>query len=219
MKLPQEWNDFLNDYIATQTARDLSLRVATEYAQGGVAPKRELLFSAFDHCPPDKVKVVILGQDPYINENQATGMAFSINPSAKCKFPPSLKNIIAEVKNEFGTCSVENGDLTPWADQGVLLLNTCLTTKLGQSLAHVHLGWDTFTRAVISKLNDVGNIVFLLWGTQAKSYVTLLDDDKNLILASAHPSPLSASNGFFGNNHFQLCNEFLETQGLTPIKW
>jgi uracil-DNA glycosylase len=219
MKLPQIWNDFLSDFIATQSARDLSLRVATEYARGGVTPRRELLFSAFEYCEPQNVRVVILGQDPYINKNQATGMSFSINPAADCKFPPSLKNIITEIKTEFGKCGVENGDLIPWAKQGVLLLNTCLTTKIGQSLAHVHLGWDIFTRAVLTELNDLGKIVFILWGNNAKNYCEILKNPQNLVLASAHPSPLSASSGFFGNNHFKLCNEFLESKGLTPIAW
>jgi len=234
LKLPEEWNYFLQDFIATKSAKELSLRVAAEYAKGNVAPRRDLLFSAFNHCGPRDVKVVILGQDPYIGENQATGMAFSVNPAlvktpvagatpplqrGLVKFPPSLKNIIAEIKYEYGSCSVQDGDLTPWAKQGVLLLNTCLTTKIGQSLAHIHLGWDIFTRAVLTKLNDMGNIVFILWGANAKSYSNLITNKDNLILSSAHPSPLSASNGFFGNNHFILCNEFLESRNLTPIIW
>ena len=244
MTLPREWKQLLTEYLNTPQARELYARVDAEYKKGGICPPKEKLFSAFHHCPPDKVSVVILGQDPYINHGQAMGMSFSINPKSNCTFPPSLSNIIKEVRAECGVCNVEDGDLTKWAEQGVLLLNTCLTVKQGQSLSHAGIGWEGFTRAVLAALNkgvvassgtcaenlactfseqvpekSDARIVFVLWGGHAKKYRDLITNPKHLVLTCAHPSPLSAHNGFFGCGHFLEINKFLTSIDKSPIKW
>jgi len=219
MTLTNEWKQFLIDYLKTPNARELQSRVLSEYQKYKICPPREKVFSALNTIPPEKVRVVILGQDPYFNEGQATGMAFSIDPNCKCTFPPSLTNIIKEITAEFGKCNVTNGDLTPWANQGVLLLNTSLTVRQGSPLSHAELGWNDLTRAIISKLNEKGNIVFVLWGSHAIKYRDLITNKTNLILTSAHPSPLSASRGFFGNGHFKSINNFLKSKNLPEIVW
>ena len=219
MKLNDDWKDLLKDCMTLDEKRSLFSRVENEYAKYKICPPRELVFNAFNQCCADNLKVVILGQDPYFNPGQAVGMSFSIDPTVKCDFPPSLRNIIKEVQDCYGVCAVENGDLTPWAKQGVLLLNTCLTVRQGQSLSHADLGWEVFTRAVISVLNKFDDIVFVLWGAHAGKYRELLTNPKNLILSSAHPSPLSASRGFIGCRHFQKINEFLTDRDKQPINW
>ena len=220
MNLPIEWKEVLKEYLGTQNARDLYNRVDSEYSNNNICPPREKLFSTFHACKPNDVSVVILGQDPYFNKGQATGMAFSIDPTCKCKFPPSLRNIITEIKSEFGHCAVENGDLSKWAEQGVLLLNTCLTVKQGEPLSHADIGWDSFTRAVMSCLNNMDRpIVFVLWGGHAKRYRDLVTGKHHLVLTSAHPSPLSAHNGFFGCDHFKMINNFLLGLEKSGIVW
>jgi uracil-DNA glycosylase len=219
MKLTDEWKTFLIDYLKTQGARDLQTRVLNEYAKCKVCPPKDKVFSALNTVSPQDVRVVILGQDPYFNEGQATGMSFSINPDCGCKFPPSLSNIIKEITDEYGTCAVANGDLTPWAKQGVLLLNTSLTVRQGSPLSHADIGWNEFTRAVIARLNERGVIVFVLWGSHANKYREIITNKSNLILHSAHPSPLSAHNGFFGNGHFKAVNHFLKSNNCTEIVW
>ena len=218
MKLPDVWKEFLREYLATAWARELYARVEKEYATHRVCPPKDKLFSAFCVAPRD-VRVVIIGQDPYFNEGQATGMAFSIDPTCGCKFPPSLSNIIKEVRDEFEKCAVANGDLEPWARQGVLLLNSALTVRLGEPLSHAGIGWTEFVRHVIAKLNELGGIVFLLWGGHAGGFRPMLTNPANLVLQSAHPSPLSASRGFFGNGHFKRANEFLAALGRGEIEW
>jgi len=210
--------------LKTPHARELFNRVSHEYDTQAICPSSDKLFSAFHACPPTNVKVVILGQDPYFNRDQATGMSFSINPMCGCMFPPSLRNIITEVKMEHdGKCACDNGDLTPWAHQGVLLLNTCLTVRMGMALSHANIGWDGFTRAVISTLNKMDGVVFMLWGAHAKKYGELLNNPKNLVLTSAHPSPLSAhgakNDTFAGNGHFKKANEFLTSIDKVPVTW
>ncbi|MDR0462383.1 MAG: uracil-DNA glycosylase [Christensenellaceae bacterium] len=219
MKLTPEWKEFLSEYLKTPQARELQTRVLNEYGKHKVCPPSEKVFSAFDACLPDKVNVVILGQDPYFNAGQAMGMAFSIDPTCKCDFPPSLRNIITEVKSEYGTCNVEDGDLTPWAKQGVLLLNTSLTVRMGAPLSHAEMGWDGLTRSVISALNKRGNIAFVLWGSHAAKYAELITDKSNLVLKCAHPSPLSASRGFFGCGHFKKIDEYLKSLDKSEIVW
>ena len=223
MKLPNEWKELIKDYLLTDGARELYAKVGAEYARGGVCPPESKLFSAFNAVNPNGVKVVILGQDPYHGAGQAMGMSFSVDPTADCDFPPSLRNIIKEVRAEFGSCAVENGDLTPWANQGVLLLNTCLTVKTGKPLSHNEIGWDGFTRAVIAKLGARDGIVFMLWGGHARKFRELIKETGagggNLVLTCAHPSPLSASGGFFGCGHFKRANEFLVAHGQKPIAW
>ena len=222
MKLSSEWKELLIDYLRTPAARELAARVDAEYKAHTCCPAAENIFAAYNICPPQNVRVVILGQDPYFNANQAIGMSFAINPASKCLFPPSLTNIIKEVTNEYGACAVTNGDLTPWARQGVLLLNTCLTVRMGTPLSHADIGWDGFTRAAIEAVAKMGGVVFLLWGAHAKKYGgvgEIISPTKNLILTCAHPSPLSASNGFFGCGHFKKANEFLKSIDKPEIKW
>ena len=202
----------------SEACKPLRGNLDREYTAHKICPPREQIFAAFDLCPFENVKVVILGQDPYFNENQAIGLAFSVSGCGSgYKFPPSLKNIIKEVRAELGGCAVEDGDLRPWARQGVLLLNTSLTVRAGQPLSHAGIGWDTFINAVISSLDKKNDIVFVLWGSHARGYKKLLNNPRNLILESAHPSPLSAHNGFFGCGHFKKINEFLVARGKSPL--
>ena len=190
-----------------------------EYSRGVVYPPKKLILNAFDQTSPTLVKVVILGQDPYINPNQAMGMSFSVPCGVKA--PPSLENIKKEIFADTGNVSqIKEGDLTPWAKQGVLLLNAVLTVRSGVSNSHKNKGWETFTDSVIKYLDGLNQpIVFLLWGANAKAKRELLTNPNHLVLTSAHPSPLSAYNGFFGCKHFSKTNEFLTKKGVEPIKW
>jgi uracil-DNA glycosylase len=162
------------------------------------------------------VRVVILGQDPYFNPGQATGVAFSVGAGCT-KFPPTLRNIIKEVRAEMGICTVEDGDLTPWVRQGVLLLNTCLTVREGTAFSHADIGWGGFIQHTIEVLNKKNNIVFVLWGNNAKKFMPMLTNKNNLVLTSSHPSPLSAHAGFFGCGHFRKINQFLVSKGSKAI--
>lgn len=189
-----------------------------EYQKKTVFPERENIFAAFKHTPYDKVKVVILGQDPYHGEGEAHGLSFSVCPGIK--IPPSLKNIYKELNSELGCYIPNNGYLTKWADQGVLLLNSVLTVEKDMPASHRGKGWEVFTDNVIKELDKKDEpIVFMLWGNFAKTKKELLKNPKHLVLESAHPSPFSARNGFFGNNHFKDANMFLEKNGLSPIDW
>lgn len=176
------------------------------------------IFYAFEKCPWDKIKVVILGQDPYHGPRQANGMCFSVNPGIQ--LPPSLQNIYKEIKADTGETPLPDGDLTSWAQQGVLLLNATLTVIAGQAASHQGKGWEEFTDAVIKKVSDEKeHVVFILWGNYARRKKSLIDTSKHLVLESAHPSPLSAHNGFFGNHHFSKTNEYLLKHGEESIKW
>ncbi|MCF0212733.1 MAG: uracil-DNA glycosylase, partial [Bacteroidales bacterium] len=179
----------------------------------------ENIFAAFDHTPFHKVKVVILGQDPYHEPGQAQGLCFSV-PNG-IKVPPSLVNIIKEINSDLGVAIPEgHGDLTGWADQGVLLLNATLTVRAHQAGSHQRHGWETFTDAAISALSQQrSGLVFLLWGSYAAAKSALIDRSKHLVLTTVHPSPLSAYRGFFGCKHFSQCNAYLQQQGLDPIRW
>ena len=190
-----------------------------EYATRTVYPPKSLILNAFDQTPYDKVKVVILGQDPYYNPGQAMGMSFSVNKGVAV--PKSLQNMFKEIADDIGRPSaIEGGDLTPWARQGVLLLNTVLTVVAGQPNSHKGMGWETFTDAVINKLNSRNTpTVFLLWGRNALDKRALITNPTHLVLTAAHPSPLSAFNGFFGCRHFSKTNEFLRKNGLEEIVW
>ena len=182
-------------------------------------PRGENIFAAFDHTPFHKVKVVILGQDPYHEPGQAQGLCFSV-PNG-IKVPPSLVNIIKEINSDLGVAIPEgHGDLTGWADQGVLLLNATLTVRAHQAGSHQRHGWETFTDAAISALSQQrSGLVFLLWGSYAAAKSALIDRSKHLVLTTVHPSPLSAYRGFFGCKHFSQCNAYLQQQGLDPIRW
>lgn len=184
-----------------------------------VYPKGTDIFNAFNHTPFDKVKVVILGQDPYHGTNQAHGLSFSVQKGMVV--PPSLKNIYKELASEFPDFKIPNhGNLTSWADQGVLLLNATLTVRAHEAGSHQNKGWETFTDKVIAELSEKrSGIVFLLWGRYAQQKESLIDSQKHHILKSAHPSPFSAYTGFFGSGHFAKANEFLVAQGLEGINW
>lgn len=183
-----------------------------------VFPPAGKIFAAFDACPFDKVKVVILGQDPYHGDGQANGLCFSVSDGVM--MPPSLVNIFKEIEAETGKPIPASGDLTRWAEQGVMLLNATLTVEAHCPGSHQGRGWETFTDAVVRHLSDNRDgLVFILWGAYAIRKGQLIDRSKHLVLASAHPSPLSAYRGFFGNNHFNLTNQYLISNGKTPIEW
>ena len=217
-QLPAEWRELLAPALQAASFRSLSAFLEEEYAEKQIFPPLEDLFSAFRLTPPDKVRVLILGQDPYHDDGQAHGLAFSVRPGVK--FPPSLRNIFKELNADLGTPVPESGSLDEWAKQGVLLLNTVLTVRAHQAFSHRGIGWEQFTDAAIKALNTVDRpIVFMLWGKPAGEKAAMLDNPKHLILKAPHPSPLSASRGFFGCGHFVRCNEFLTANGIRPINW
>lgn len=189
-----------------------------EYKTKTVYPERDNVYAALKYTPYDKVKVVILGQDPYHGEGEAHGLSFSVLPGVK--IPPSLKNIYKELNEELGCYIPNNGYLTKWANQGVLMLNAVLTVQKDMPASHRGKGWEQFTDKIIEELNKKDEpIVFMLWGNFAKSKESLLTNPKHLVLESAHPSPFSARHGFFGNGHFKKANEYLTENGLEPIDW
>jgi uracil-DNA glycosylase len=205
--------EFEKDYFAR-----LTQFVRSEYATTTVYPPGKLIFNAFDLCPFDQVKVVIIGQDPYHGPGQAHGVCFSVNEGVP--FPPSLRNIFKEIQDDLGTPIPATGDLTRWAKQGVLLLNATLTVRAGQAGSHQRQGWEEFTDAAIRALaTERDHLVFILWGAYAQKKGAFIDRSRHLVLASAHPSPLSAYNGFFGNKHFSRTNAYLVEHGETPIQW
>lgn len=213
------WDELFLEEFNKPYFKNLKNFLLQEYATRTVYPPKSLILNAFDQTPYDKVKVVILGQDPYYNPGQAMGMSFSVNKGVAV--PKSLQNIFKEIADDIGRPSViEGGDLTPWARQGVLLLNTVLTVVAGQPNSHKGVGWETFTDAVINKLNSRNTpTVFLLWGRNALDKRALITNPTHLVLTAAHPSPLSAFNGFFGCRHFSKTNEFLRKNGLEEIVW
>lgn len=218
VKIEQSWkrqlqNEFNKDYFIKLT--DF---VREEYMSKKIFPPAKLIFNAFEHTPFDKVKVVILGQDPYHNDGQAHGLSFSVNEGIQ--FPPSLINIFKEINADLGVPIPKSGDLTRWADQGVLLLNATLTVQAHQAGSHQNKGWEAFTDEAIKQLAaDRENLVFMLWGSYAQKKAMFIDGNKHLILQSPHPSPLSAHRGFFGNKHFSKANEYLISKGLAPVQW
>lgn len=215
------WKAELADEFDSPYFAKLAAFVKTAYAQGVVYPPARLIFAAFDRTPFDKVKVVILGQDPYHNPHQAQGLSFSVPPGVA--LPPSLRNIYAELEHEYGRpFRGRSGDLSHWADQGVLLLNATLTVAGGANMAgsHQNQGWETFTDAVIRRLAAKRrHLVYMLWGAYAQRKAAFVDRAENLVLASAHPSPFSAHRGFFGNGHFKACDAYLAAHGQTPVDW
>lgn len=218
VKIEPSWGKLLKDEFEKEYFLKLIQFVKAEYQAGICYPPGGLIFNAFHETPFDNVKVVILGQDPYHGPGQAHGLCFSVNDGID--FPPSLRNIFQEIQSEYGTPIPSSGNLTRWAQQGVFLLNTCLSVRQHQAFSHSSHGWETFTDAVISTLSrEKQNLVFLLWGAPAGKKASLIDPTRHLILRSAHPSPLSAYRGFFGNHHFQLCNQYLQQHGKTPIQW
>lgn len=218
VKIEESWKKQLQSEFEKDYFVNLTNFIRNEYQTKQIFPPAKLIFNAFEHTPFDKVKVVILGQDPYHNDGQAHGLSFSVNDSIQ--FPPSLINIFKEINTDLGIPIPKSGNLTRWADQGVLLLNATLTVQAHQAGSHQNKGWENFTDAAIKKLADEReNIVFLLWGSYAQKKAAFIDSNKHLILKSVHPSPLSAHRGFFGNKQFSQINDYLISKGLTPIQW
>lgn len=235
VKIEESWRQQLQPQFDSAYFEILTNFVRRAYQTTTCYPPGRFIFEAFNRTPFDKVKVVILGQDPYHEPGQAHGLCFSVQPGIA--LPPSLLNIYKELVSEFGqppmvmpgadprsvgraTALPNSGDLSAWADQGVLLLNTSLTVQRGMANSHAGKGWETFTDAAIKALaNNRSNIVFLLWGRNARNKKVFIDGRKHCVLECAHPSPLSAYNGFFGCNHFALCNNYLQQHGMTPIQW
>ncbi len=219
VNIEESWKKHLDDEFSKQYFARLTDFVRTEYTQHTCYPPGNLIFNAFNLCPFDKVKVVIIGQDPYHEPGQAQGLSFSVPDGTR--LPPSLINIFKEIELDLGKPMPLTGDLTRWACQGVLLLNATLTVRAHQAASHQRQGWEEFTDAVIKALSDGrDHIVFILWGGYARSKARLIDASKHLILQSVHPSPLSANRGgWFGNHHFSRANAFLEEHGEAPVEW
>jgi len=230
VKIEESWktalaNEFEKPYFIALT--DFVRDGYNKWAGGGPAiyPKPAEIFNAFNMCPYDRVEVVIIGQDPYHEPGQAHGLCFSVRDGVA--LPPSLQNIYKEIQNDLGHPSAisraadgrPSGDLTRWAEQGVLLLNSTLTVQAHLAASHAGKGWEQFTDAVIRALSRRSGIVYLLWGSYAQKKAEIIDPTQNLVLKSVHPSPLSASRGFFGNHQFSRANEYLESQGKQPIEW
>ena len=218
VQIEESWKEALMPEFSKDYFIRLTDFVRKEYHETTVYPPGKLIFNAFNLCPFDKVKVVIIGQDPYHGPGQAHGLCFSVNDGIHP--PPSLVNIFKEISNDLGKPVPQSGNLTRWAEQGVLLLNATLTVRAHQAGSHQRRGWEEFTDAVIRKLaEEKNNLVFILWGSYAQKKGAFIDRNKHLVLTSVHPSPLSAHNGFFGNHHFSLANDYLVKNGKTAIDW
>lgn len=218
VRIEESWKRRLSSEFDKEYFEALTKFVRSEYATTTVYPPAKLIFNAFDLCPFNQVKVVILGQDPYHGPGQAHGLCFSVPDGIE--FPPSLVNIFKEIERDLSIPYPASGNLTRWAKQGVLLLNATLTVRAHQAGSHQNRGWETFTDAVIRILaNERDHLAFLLWGSYAQKKGAFIDSSRHLILKSPHPSPLSAHRGFFGNNHFSQVNEFLLSAGESPIEW
>lgn len=218
VRIEPSWKPHLQDEFNQPYFEQLTKFVKEEYQSKKVYPPPSRIFYAFEKCPWEKIKVVILGQDPYHGPNQANGLCFAVNLGVA--LPPSLINIFKEIKTDTGEEPLPNGDLTPWAEQGVLLLNATLTVIAGRAASHQGKGWEEFTDAVIKKVSEEKeHVVFILWGNYARKKRVLIDTSKHLVLESAHPSPLSAHNGFFGNHHFSKTNDYLAQLEMEQIKW
>lgn len=218
LKLPNEWSNALQDEIEKDYFKELCTFVEDEYNSNVIYPPKEDVFNALKYTSLEDVKVVILGQDPYFNEKQAHGLCFSVQLGVDV--PPSLRNIYTELETDLGLVRPNNGYLTKWAKQGVLMLNTVLTVRAENPNSHQGKGWEKFTDAIIRKLNEQDRpIVYMLWGKPAQTKIKMLNNPNHLILKAPHPSPLSAYRGFFGCKHFSTANDFLEKNGLLPIDW
>lgn len=218
VKIEESWKVRLQPEFEKEYFCRLTDFVREEYGKYAVYPPGGLIFNAFNLCPFDKVKVVIIGQDPYHGPGQAHGLCFSVNDGVP--FPPSLVNIFKEIKQDVGIDMPATGNLTRWAEQGVLLLNATLTVRAHQAGSHQRQGWEAFTDAAIRILaQERDNLVFILWGAYAQKKGAFIDRNRHLVLSSAHPSPLSAYNGFFGNRHFSRTNEYLKAHGKEEIRW
>lgn len=218
VKIAPSWKEKLNGEFSKAYFLQLIEFVRNEYKTQTIFPPAREIFRAFDCCDFDQVKVVIIGQDPYHGAGQANGLCFSVRPEVK--MPPSLVNIFKEIQSDLGKPFPPNGDLERWAKQGVLLLNATLTVRASSAGSHQNKGWEEFTDSVIREISEnKTNVVFLLWGAYAQKKGAIIDRTKHLVLASAHPSPFSVHNGFFGNKHFSKTNEYLRSKGVKEIEW
>jgi uracil-DNA glycosylase len=219
VKIEDSWKEILKQEFDKPYFQQIPLHLKTEKSQGkSIYPPGNLIFNAFNTTPIDKIKVVIIGQDPYHGPNQAHGLCFSVQNGVPP--PPSLINIFKELQDDIGMVIPRHGNLTKWAEQGVFLLNASLTVRAGEPMSHSKIGWATFTDTVIKKISDHNkHIVFLLWGKFAQDKKILIDETKHLILKSAHPSPLSAYAGFLGCKHFSKANAYLISKGIDPVDW
>lgn len=219
VKIEESWKELLKDEFDKPYFEELIAFVKEEYRTHRIYPPGKLIFNAFNHCPVDRTKVVILGQDPYHGPGQAHGLSFSVPEGIEQ--PPSLQNIFKEIHDDLRTPVPKSGNLERWADQGVLLLNATLTVRAHQAGSHQNKGWETFTDAVIQRLTAVkSHLVFMLWGAYAQRKGAFIDTHRNLVLKSVHPSPLSANRGgWFGNHQFSQANEYLKEHGLSEIRW
>ncbi len=218
IKIEESWKEKLQDEFGKDYFKKLIHFVKEEYQTSQIYPPGPYIFRAFNETPFDKVKVVILGQDPYHTPGVANGLSFSVKEGQK--LPPSLRNIYKELESDLGIDAKESGDLSKWAKQGVLLLNATLTVKKGLAASHQGKGWEEFTDAVIKVLNDEKeNLVYFLWGAYAQKKGEIINQEKNLVIKSAHPSPFSADRGFFGSKPFSKANDYLIQHGNHPIGW
>lgn len=219
VKIEPSWKEALATQFNQPYFQQVALHIKTEKSQGKtIYPPGHQIFNAFDTTPLDHVKVVILGQDPYHGPGQAHGLCFSVQNGVAP--PPSLVNIYKELQSDIGIMIPDHGNLTAWAKQGVFLLNASLTVRASEPMSHSKIGWANFTDAVIKTISDKReHVVFLLWGKFAREKKILIDQNKHLVLEAAHPSPLSAHNGFFGCKHFSKANEYLMTNGIEPVNW
>ena len=218
LNIAKSWKPVLAEELTKEYFQNLISFVKEEYSSHEIFPPVDQIFNAFDRCSPDNLKVVIIGQDPYHTPGAAHGLCFSV-PDGE-KIPPSLRNIYKELHTDVNKEIPTTGNLEHWAEQGVFLLNATLTVRAHEAGSHQKKGWETFTDSVIAKISEVKeNCVFILWGAYAQKKEALIDTSKHCVLKSVHPSPLSASRGFFGQNHFSKTNEFLKSKGLDEISW
>ncbi|WP_202908592.1 uracil-DNA glycosylase [Halalkalibacillus sediminis] len=218
MGIVTDWKKYLQPEISKEYFQRMIHSIDSQYEEKEIYPIKEQVFRAFNETPFNETKVVILGQDPYHGPGQANGLSFSVPP--RMNIPPSLRNIFKELQNDLGCPAPRHGDLTKWARQGVLLLNTVLTVEAHQANSHRSIGWESFTDYAIQQLNNERNhLVFILWGKQALKKSNMIDQNRHVILHSPHPSPLSAHRGFFGSKPFSKTNEYLLEHGISPIEW
>lgn len=218
VKISESWKSLLQAEFDKPYFEELTRFVKAEYAQGSVFPAGRNIFRAFDKCPFEKLKVVIIGQDPYHGVGQANGLCFSVDDGVQ--YPPSLQNIFKEIQDDIGTPIPQSGNLDRWAEQGVLLLNAVLTVRAHQAASHAGRGWEQFTDAVVRTIAErKEGVVYMLWGNYAQRKGQIADPERNLILKSVHPSPLSVYRGFFGCKHFSKANDYLIKLGKEPIVW
>ena len=218
VRIADDWKQLLQPEFDKPYFEELTRFVRAEYAAGTIFPAGQNIFRAFDKCPVDSLKVVIIGQDPYHGVGQANGLCFSVNDGVQ--FPPSLQNIFKEIQSDMGTPIPTSGNLDRWAEQGVLLLNSVLTVRAHQAASHAGRGWEKFTDAVVRVIGEQKQgIVYMLWGSYAQKKGQMANSSQNLILKSVHPSPLSVYRGFFGCKHFSQANAYLQSIGKEPIVW